>query len=345
MTLPVNIPFVDRAARIDYRWLNFLKSLEDQVEQIEVEIEEQSGDFVKDGSKASFGPMTLFQGADALKPATPEAGSIYFALDTNKIYGVVGGVWRLLDPELTGDVIKAAGSTLATLANVFPTPGTYGSATQTPVITVDAKGRITNLWFEDIGSGPAATPGGASGALQFNNTGSFGGTTISFNPVTGGLTFLNPAPTREALSPLTTKGDIFVRNSTVSTRLPVGTNGQFLRANSATATGLEWANDNTIEVRFNFGDASPKPIATVPANRVVRAAAVTIITPFDGVGATLSLGPAGDLLAVTDNNPYVAGTYANNPGLQYPVNTPVNLSIIPGTATTGSGLVTITLEE
>lgn len=41
-------------------------------------------------------------------------------------------------------------------------------------------------------------------------------------------------------SALTTKGDVYVYNGTTIVRLPVGTNGQVLTANSATATGLEW---------------------------------------------------------------------------------------------------------
>ncbi len=40
-------------------------------------------------------------------------------------------------------------------------------------------------------------------------------------------------------SPLTTKGDLYTF-TTVDARLGVGTNGQVLKANSATATGLEW---------------------------------------------------------------------------------------------------------
>ena len=41
-------------------------------------------------------------------------------------------------------------------------------------------------------------------------------------------------------SPLTTKGDLFTY-STLADRLPVGTNGQVLTADSATATGIKWA--------------------------------------------------------------------------------------------------------
>jgi hypothetical protein len=43
-----------------------------------------------------------------------------------------------------------------------------------------------------------------------------------------------------ALSPLTTKGDLIIRDSTNNTRLPVGTNGQVISANSALTLGVEW---------------------------------------------------------------------------------------------------------
>jgi hypothetical protein len=45
-------------------------------------------------------------------------------------------------------------------------------------------------------------------------------------------------------SPLTTKGDLYTFD-TANTRLPVGTNGQVLVADSATATGLRWASAGT----------------------------------------------------------------------------------------------------
>lgn len=45
-----------------------------------------------------------------------------------------------------------------------------------------------------------------------------------------------------AVSP-TTKGTILVWDGTAVALLPPGTNGQVLKANSATSTGLEWGTD------------------------------------------------------------------------------------------------------
>lgn len=42
------------------------------------------------------------------------------------------------------------------------------------------------------------------------------------------------------VSPLTTKGDLYTRNSTADNRLPVGTNNDFLIANSSADNGISW---------------------------------------------------------------------------------------------------------
>lgn len=336
---PQQVPFVDSRNRIDYRWLRALEAFLRQIEDGPA-----SSGAVTDGSQVTYGPMTLYQGADSAKSGSPDTGDIYFALDTGKIYWASGGSWSLLSEELTGDVTKPANSSVTTLASVFASPGTYGSGSQAPVLTVDAKGRITDLWFEPITA--SATPGGENFQLQFNNDTILDGTSfIAYNPTTGGLSFTYPQPTREALSPLTTKGDIFVRDSTESTRLPVGTDGQFLRADSTQSTGLAWVTSNTLEARFNFGDATPKIIGTIPANRVVRMAVITILTPFNDATATLELGAPDDLQTSSDNFPQEAGTYTTYPALQYAINTDVSLTISPGTSSQGAGLVTITLED
>lgn len=56
------------------------------------------------------------------------------------------------------DGLEAVNDSTARLANTTVTPGTYGSATQVPQITVDAKGRITNATNVAI-SGGGGSPG------------------------------------------------------------------------------------------------------------------------------------------------------------------------------------------
>jgi hypothetical protein len=51
---------------------------------------------------------------------------------------------------------------------------------------------------------------------------------------------IDSLPTTDSLSPLTTKGDLFTFD-TDNQRLPVGTNGQVLTADSGEATGLKWS--------------------------------------------------------------------------------------------------------
>jgi hypothetical protein len=55
----------------------------------------------------------------------------------------------------------------------------------------------------------------------------------------------NERVSSKGISPLTTKGDLYTY-STEDARLPVGANGQVLTANSAQATGLEWANPGAL---------------------------------------------------------------------------------------------------
>lgn len=56
---------------------------------------------------------------------------------------------------------------------------------------------------------------------------------------TGGTGQITKAAAMDALSPLTTKGDI-IGYSTTNTRLAVGSNGSFLVADSTQTTGLKW---------------------------------------------------------------------------------------------------------
>lgn len=59
----------------------------------------------------------------------------------------------------------------------------------------------------------------------------------------GGTGQVTAAAAFNALSPLTTKGDLLVTNGSASTRLAAGTNGQILSADSTQGVGLKWITD------------------------------------------------------------------------------------------------------
>lgn len=102
---------------------------------------------------------------------------------------------------------------------------------------------------------------------------------------------------------------------------------------------------NAIEINFSFGDASPSFIAIILATKLIYKAAVIITTPFNGVGAMLSLGDAVDnqsLIATSQNLPNSLATYETSPNISYPSNTTINLYITPGAgATSGAGTILI----
>jgi hypothetical protein len=103
---------------------------------------------------------------------------------------------------------------------------------------------------------------GAVYALVLNNgeitTGVWKGTPVGIT--WGGTGASTPQAGFNALSPLTTKGDLVVHNGTNNVRLPAGaSNGFYLGTNNANANGVVWRQINLNELTGTVGNSQLRP--------------------------------------------------------------------------------------
>lgn len=104
-----------------------------------------------------------------------------------------------------------------------------------------------------------------------------------------------------------------------------------------------------IELAFAWGDASPRTVAVATGGKLVYGVQLHIDTAFDGAGAALTVGDAGDpdrLMSASQNDPAAEGTYTSAPVHRYGSDTTVLLTITPGAgASAGAGLLTLFVEQ
>ncbi|MBO9667967.1 MAG: tail fiber domain-containing protein [Bdellovibrio sp.] len=181
---------------------------------------------ITDAVKNLGGTPGFKSGTNATKGAASTAGNIYIATDTKEIYRDNGTTW---------DLVGSASGTGGTITAVTAGTGlTGGGSTGSVSLAVNAGIGANQIVQLDASSKLPAVDGSAltnlnPSALSAVVPISKGGTGQSTQ--TAGF---------NALSPLTTKGDIVTRDATDSIRLAVGTNGQVLSADSTQASGLKW---------------------------------------------------------------------------------------------------------
>lgn len=120
------------------------------------------------------------------------------------------------------------------------------------------------------------------------------------NPLLGGNLTIGGAGQDLRIQGATNKGSLLVGNGTSSVEIPVGANGLILKANSATATGLEWGADaqgGTVEAvnagtNINVGGTISQPIVNL-ASPLTSTLGMGTVALTDKVGSS---GTAGQVL-------------------------------------------------
>lgn len=173
------------------------------------------------------------------------------------IYDASVGVWKNANlTDGTGITItEGAGSITITNSAPDQTVSLTGAGTTSitgtyPNFTVTSNDQYVGT-VTSVGGTGTVNGISLSGTVTSSGSLTLGGTLSGVDlttQVTGTLPIANGGTGQttqtaafDALSPLTTKGDLVVHNGTNDVRLPVGTNGQLLTADSTTAEGVKWA--------------------------------------------------------------------------------------------------------
>ena len=222
------------------------------------------------------------------------------------------GTTNITFTQVSSAQVYSAGTGLTLTNTTFSitpvgTAGTYGSASQVPVITTNAGGQVTTVTNTSIAiAGSQIT----SGVVSIANGGTGQSTaSAAFN----------------ALSPITVEGDLIIGNGTNSaTRLAVGANGYILTSNGTTAvwnpapssmvypgagipnsTGSAWATSYSVS---GTGDVAltNSPVFTTP-----NLGTPSAVTLTNAAGLPLNTGVTGTL-GVANGGTGATSLTANN---------------------------------
>lgn len=112
--------------------------------------------------------------------------------------------------------------------------------------------------------------------------------------------------------------------------------------------GAAGSGSGGVVLEFTFGDATPRLITTVAANKTIFRAFLNIEVPFNGTSPSLKIGSTAtpdDVMLESENDPTIQASFETHPSRVYGSSTQVFLTIVPGGGTTqGRGQVILDIE-
>ncbi len=362
--IPAQTALEDKKGLIVNSWYHWLKTLASNQQAII-----DGGPYVSAGSGSGITP-SIIEGTYA-EMGTGKAGDLYFTTDTGQIFINVGGEYTELIPAFSGDVTSTVGSTELTLAVVNPI--TFGSFTNISAITVNEKGLITYIASGPSNSNANGPPGsiqyaGVGGGFDSDSTNFFYSNNGTQSTVNLGATVGTAQITLGSFASITgdSSGDLSLASKTGGllinadgaispsiTSPSYGTAGQILTSTGSSGAPT-WQNpydwgEQTYTMTFSYGDVSPELITTIPSGMLIFNVEIIIKTTFNGTSPVLTIGDAANyssLMNNTQNDPTTTGTYESTPSFAYGSNTPIYISITPGSGTTqGNGYITVRYQK
>jgi hypothetical protein len=156
-------------------------------------------------------------------------------------------------------------------------------------------GTVTSVGFSTGTTGLSVT----GSPITSSGTITLAGTLAIAN---GGTGQTDAAPAFDALAPTTTKGDLIVNTGTDNVRLPVGTNGQILVADSSTTEGVKWFTSSGAGTVTSVGISPPAFLtagaAVTSAGNISLTLSGTALPITSGGTGLTALGTAGQVLRV-----------------------------------------------
>jgi|GEM_PF-5547385 len=141
-----------------------------------------------------------------------------------------------------------------------------------------ADGEVLQRSGSTIVGGSGGGAGSDTTAIHDDTAGEISAITYKGSPVSGDILLIEDSAAGNAkkyttvgdlptgsTSPLTTKGDLYTHDS-ADARLPVGTDGQFLVADSGETTGLKWTDSPHVAVGDFIVLTDGQPISTIAIN-------------------------------------------------------------------------------